>query len=120
MTSYIKLSTGEYPRYEGDIRLEHPEITEDQTYPNFPCPSTYAPVVMDEMPQFNNETHSSELLYPENINGVWRARWSPIRPFSPAELSTQARIKAHEESLRPGASLRQNLDATGSAPNVIG
>jgi hypothetical protein len=43
--AYIKIATLEYPRHEGDIRLEHPEILESQTGATFPCPPTYAKVV---------------------------------------------------------------------------
>jgi hypothetical protein len=122
MTSYIKLSTGEYPRYEGDIRLEHPEITEEQTYPNFPCPSTYASVEMDPTPVYDPTTHFTEPLYPEQINGVWRVRWSPLRPLTPTELAENQRklelFKASQKAA--GSSLYKNLDAAGSAPDVIG
>ncbi len=120
MTTYIKLLTGEFPRHEGDIRLEHPEITEDQTYPNFPCPPTYAPVVIESMPTYDPTTHTTELLYPEKINGVWTARWSPVRPFTPQELLRNQKNIDALKAFEPQSSLTKNLDAAGSAPDVIG
>lgn len=42
--AYIRLSTLEYPVYEGDIRREHEEIREDQTGDTFPCPEGFAKV----------------------------------------------------------------------------
>ncbi len=71
MSTYIKLSTLEYPRYEGDIRLEHSEIREDQTWPDFPCPDTYALVTSVEIPVFNPETQCVNEVPPAQIEGVW-------------------------------------------------
>lgn len=73
MHFYIKLSTGEYPRYEGDIRAEHPEILESQTYPNFPCPPTYAFVEVQPPSDFNPATHRARLAAPVQADGKWTA-----------------------------------------------
>jgi hypothetical protein len=76
MIAYIKLSTLEYPRHEGDIRLEHPEIPESQTSPNFPCPPTYAPVKPTDPPAFDPTRQRAELVTPEQLpDGTWEARW---------------------------------------------
>jgi hypothetical protein len=48
--AYIRLSTLEYPVYEGDIRREHEEIREDQTGDNFPCPEGFAKVEHTDPP----------------------------------------------------------------------
>jgi len=85
MTTYIKISTLEYPRYEGDIRLEHPEIFESQTYPNFPCPNTYALVVPVEMPSCNYETQTIEELLPIQNEGVWTQQFL-VRDLTDEEL----------------------------------
>lgn len=69
--TYIKLSTLEYPRYEGDIRLEYPEITEDQTGPTFPCPPTYALVQDVPWPENTDPNKTIEELSPIQIDGVW-------------------------------------------------
>lgn len=42
--AYIRLSTLEYPIYEGDIRREYENIREDQTGDTFPCPEGFAKV----------------------------------------------------------------------------
>jgi len=75
MSAYIKLSTLEYPRHEGDIRLEHPEIQESQTGDTFPCPSTYALVVPTTPTAFNKDTHTAEEQQPLQVNGVWTQQW---------------------------------------------
>lgn len=84
MSAYIKLSTLEYPRHEGDIRREHPEIAEDQTWPNFPCPDTYAEVVATPMPDFDRMTQGLITLPPVQIGGVWTHVWG-IRELSQEE-----------------------------------
>lgn len=73
---YIKLSTLEFPRYEGDIRLEHPEIPVDLTGPTFPCPETYAPVTVMQPPPFDYETQVCETSQPvQDENGNWKMNW---------------------------------------------
>lgn len=80
MTAYIKLSTLEYPRHEGDIRNEHPEIREDQTWPDFPCPDTHAFVVETTPPaaDFAKQETAAEIA-PKQINGVWTQQWEVRR-----------------------------------------
>ncbi len=85
---YIKLSTLEFPRYEGDIRLEHPEIPEDQTGPTFPCPETYAPVTVVQPPPFDYETQVCETSQPvQDENGLWKISWL-IRDKTPEEIES--------------------------------
>jgi hypothetical protein len=90
MTAYIKLSTLEYPRHEGDIRLEHPEIREDQTWPNFPCPDTYALVEWIDPPTIDGTTQIVELQQPIQENGVWKMIWA-VRDLTVEELESRAR-----------------------------
>jgi hypothetical protein len=75
MSTYIKLSTLEYPRHEGDIRLEHPDIREDQTWPNFPCPDTYALVVQTDPPTIDATEQYCYQGAPVQVDGVWRSTW---------------------------------------------
>lgn len=89
MSAYIKLSTLEYPRYEGDIRLEHPEIREDQTWPDFPCPDTYALVTPVEIPEFNRKTQCIEEQTPIQIDGVWTQQYL-VRELNEEELQAIA------------------------------
>lgn len=91
MSSYIKLSTLEYPRHEGDIRREHPEISEDQTGPTFPCPDTYAPVVETPIPE-TSDTQTAYEVSPEQINGVWTRVWV-VRDLTTEELDYRARVR---------------------------
>ena len=87
MSSYIKLSTLEYPRHEGDIRQEHPEITEDQTGPTFPCPDTYALVAETPMPE-SSATQVVTEAAPTQINGVWTRVWV-VRDATAEEIAAR-------------------------------
>ena len=89
MTTYIKLLTLEYPRYEGDIRLEHPDIREDQTHPNFPCPDTYALVTPIQIPSYNEETQCAEEIAPVQIEDVWTQQFL-VRDLTAEELEARA------------------------------
>ncbi len=97
-SAFIKLSTGEYPKYEGDIRREHPEIPETATWPNFPCPSTYAVVHWESSPEHNFETHTAYELPPKNVDGVWRVQWA-VRPFTEQELADMQTQRQQEQEL---------------------
>jgi hypothetical protein len=87
MTVYIKLSTFEYPQHEGDIRREHPDISEELTGDTFPCPDTFALVVQTPMP----DTTSTQLAYeapPVQVNGVWQNVWA-IRELTQEEIAAR-------------------------------
>jgi hypothetical protein len=108
MSAYIKLATLEYPFYQGDIRLEHPEIGEI-----FECPTTYAPVkeILFEnsgLPEIDGNTQTIYELPPVNSNGVWSMSWA-VRALTQEELSVKAQM-----------TVVLNTDAAGSKPNVIG
>jgi len=75
MSIYIKLLTLEYPRHEGDIRLEYPEILETQTGDDFPCPSTYAKVEWVDPPEINPNTQKYFELSPTQVGGIWTIVW---------------------------------------------
>ena len=119
MIPYIKLSTLEYYRHEGDIRLEHPEIPEDATYPNFPCPPTYAPVTILECPEYNPETQRVELLPPQCIDGVWTAGWGEVYTYTDDELA-QIKTNLDAQSARLGIRPPSDLTASGAPPDVLG
>ena len=87
MSAYIKLTTLEYPRHEGDIRREHPEISEDQTWPNFPCPSTYALVEETPRPVFTN-TQTAYEVAPVQVDGVWKQVWE-VRDLTADEIAAR-------------------------------
>lgn len=85
MTTYIKLSTLEYPRHEGNIRQEYLEISEDLTGPAFPCPDTYARVEDTPEPTATDTQVVIEQS-PECVDGVWRRVWL-VRDATPEELA---------------------------------
>lgn len=92
---YLKLSTMEYPRYEGDIRAEHPEILDSQTGETFPCPDTYAPVYASPRPETNQALNQILPGTPVQIDGVWREVWN-IVPIPTDVLAIIARRKRDE------------------------
>jgi len=99
MSAYIKLSTLEYPRHEGDIRIEHPEISESQTGDTFPCPSTYALVVPTTAPAFDEATQIAQEQAPVQVDGVWTQQWL-VRSLTAQELEAKALELAEIEKIR--------------------
>lgn len=69
---YINLETLEYPIYEGDIKLRHPNISFPQ---NFVPPDGYAKVNPTSRPTCAQLQKIVELP-PELVDGVWRQRWA--------------------------------------------
>jgi hypothetical protein len=108
MSIYIKLSTLEFPRYEGDIRIDHPEITEDQTGDTFPCPDTYAKVRIGTYPTIDNDTQYVEYDTPAFINGEWVSEYKVINMSQ--EFIDE--VKKQKEKTSP-------LMKSGKVPNVI-
>lgn len=104
MSVYIKLSTLEYPRHEGDIRLEHPEITQDQTGDTFPCPDTYAPVEATAPPSFVEVIQKVIEGLPECVDGVWRTTWEVV-DATPEDIAADP--------------INELDQIAGSAPDVI-
>lgn len=98
MSAYIKLSTLEYPRHEGDIRLEYPEIIEDQTGATFPCPDTYALITPVQIPECNHDTQAVEETAPIQIAGVWTQQFL-VRALTTEELEERAALLAQMAQL---------------------
>lgn len=84
---YIKLSTLEFPRHEGDIRLEYPEILESQTGDTFPCPNTYAPVAYVESPEIT-DSQLNESSPIQDEFGNWALSWT-IRDLTAEEVQAR-------------------------------
>lgn len=82
MTTYIKLATGEYPRHQGDVRLEYPDIGEP-----FVLPETYAHVQGTEMPEHDYDTQRAEETPPVLVDGVWIMQWR-VRDATPEEIES--------------------------------
>ena len=93
MIEYINVNTLAYPVYEGDIRLEHPGISEEQTGDAFPCPEGYAQVISAMPPQYNWETHRLYADMPSQDADGWRKVWR-LRPLTDVEKQQQAELVA--------------------------
>lgn len=117
---YLKLSTMQFPLYEGDIRLEHPEITEDQTGDTFPIPDGFVSVALDPIPEYDQKSQSIFFNAPEQNNGNWTVSW---RIEDLPEEIVKKRIEEQNDLL---AGINNNtmigmpnIDVNGSAPSVI-
>jgi len=83
MSTYIKLSTLEYPRHIGDIQLD-PAGSED-----------YAPVEWVDRPTFNSERERCYIGNPVNLNGVWKTSWI-VEQIPDSEQADKLRLKRNE------------------------
>lgn len=110
MSTYIKLSTLEYPRYEGDIRLEYSEIREDQTEPDFPCPDTYAKVQQVSPPDIDNTKQRLYELAPIQIDSIWTQQWA-VRDLTQQEIDDIAKFIEESKNLF--------VNSSGNVPNAI-
>jgi len=101
---YIKLSTLEYPRHQGDIRLEYPGMGEE-----FVLPNTYAFVHVEPMPEYDGTTSVFEYSPPFEQDGQW---------FQ----NGQVRLRTEEEQIEFEKMLdrMRPLEAKGTEPDVIG
>lgn len=108
MATYINTVTNEYPLYPGDMELRFPDFDETNV------PEGYAVVVQPEIPDWT-EAQRVEELAPILVNGVWTKQYAIL------DL-TQEEIAANEvarKAARLGNRNIQNLNQSGSAPNVI-
>jgi hypothetical protein len=82
MTSYIKLSTGEYPRHIGDIEIDSAGSAD------------YAHVEWVDRPSFDRATQRCYEGLPVQENGTWYTTWV-VRDATPDE------IEAFNKSVTP-------------------
>lgn len=119
MATYIRLSNFEYPLFEGDIRNEHPEIKEEQTWPNFPCPPEFALVNHVDKPQLNSHLQYAMQGKPEQKNNQWYMTWE-IKEITQEKFDElEAEHKRIMESRMTYKDPRK-LNNSGTAPNVVG
>jgi hypothetical protein len=111
MSAYIKLSTIEYPRHEGDIRIEYPNIGV-----TFICPDTYAEVKETQQPYFNMLEETAVEIQPTLQNGIWTQTWL-VRPYTQEEIDAKKALEEYVKSLSKPSS---DITKSGSAPDVIG
>jgi hypothetical protein len=112
--AFIKLATLEYPRHEGDIRAEHPEILETQTGDTFPCPATYAPVHYVDQPEFNELLQYCRESTPVQIDGQWFINWSVTqKPESAlgAEIRTKRKFLIEPTDWTQGKDIPDSVSA---------
>ena len=74
MSTYIKLSTLEYPRHTGDIEID-PDGAAD-----------YAQVQWVDQPDFDDATKRCGEGAPEQVGGQWRMTWV-IRDATASEIA---------------------------------
>jgi hypothetical protein len=115
--AYMRLSDMMFPLFEGDIRLAHPDIPESATGDNFPCPSTFVPVINTPAPEYNGATHKMLCQSAELVEDVWQTKWEAVPRNFEEEARIVQEIKQMQE--RYGGLAALNLDAPGSVPNVI-
>ena len=115
--SYLKLSTMEYPLFEGDIRLEHPEISEFQTGDTFPCPENFVKVKEIEHPNFDaSQNQYVKEQMPQQIDGVWTQVFS-VETYTAEELKQIEEFKKMQRA-KSMPSI-PDTSGSGSAPNVV-
>jgi hypothetical protein len=107
---YIKNGNTEQIRFEGDIRIEHPEITEDQTGDLFPSIDGYEPVYEIPIPEYN-QTQTFEISTITKIDGKWVRQYT-IRNMTDDEIKAR---NALLESLTQTPETRK----PGSKPNAV-
>jgi hypothetical protein len=109
MHTYIQISTKQYPCYEGDIRVDHPEIPEGATWPDFPCPSDYAPVHHVDPPIHDRLLHGAYETAPILVNGKWYMTWAVT------ELTTQQKLEALQSQItQENTRIKMDMDIAKS------
>lgn len=108
---YLKLSTMEYPRYEGDIRLEFPDIPIELTGESFPTPDEYVIVYVDERPDVSGDQYVAvgDVV---NVDGVWRQTWV-VKALTDEQKNSISQMQK-KFMFKP-----RNIDVNGNPPNVI-
>lgn len=105
--TYLKIDTLEYPLYQGDIRLKHPEIGNE-----FILPEGYVEVEPVDLP-IKNENQDYIRLAPEKIDGKYFQRIG-VRDLTENEIQERKKLM---EQFMP----KTNTDTTlsGTPPDVI-
>ena len=119
MPAYIRLADRAYPRFEGDIRNEHPEITEDQTGDTFPVVDDYALVQWVDPPAVNPPLEYAYEGPPEEVDGQWRMVWLVGTRTQEEWDAMQAELERIRNPKPPGQDPKR-LAQPGTAPNVEG
>lgn len=109
MATYINTNTNEYPLYTGDMQLIFPDFDDVN------IPEGYALVPHLDAPTCTATQRIKELL-PILVDGVWVKQFE-IVDLTPEEILVREQMELeYKNSQNPPA---QNLNVSGSAPNVV-
>jgi len=107
MSAYVNINSLGFPFHEGDIRLLHPEIREDQTGDTFPCPPEFALVKENPPPEYDPTKQRLERSMPFNIDGVWQYTWTLI-DLTPDEMTAYQTAKSNYEQMMANQNAQSN------------
>jgi len=109
MSTYIKLSTQEYPRHIGDIELDPAGMAD------------YALVEWVDRPVINPKTHHCQIGMPVQVGGVWKTNWvvTPI-PQEEQAAALQAEIVAATQARLDAFARTRFYDDIKSASDYAG
>ena len=114
--NFLKFSSLQYPLQEGDIRLDYPEIHEDQTGDYFNVPADYVSVEQTTPPSHDPKTQYLSQSTPVQVNGGWQSVWV-VNDFTAEALAIFAALDKPTE--RPHRPKRPPTNVDGGPPNVI-
>lgn len=83
----------EYPRFQGDLELAHPDWKEGDALPD-----GWRIVVQSEVPEMDYATEIAEEGFPVEVNGVWQQNWV-VRKLTAEELERMNAPKTAKEKL---------------------
>lgn len=112
--TYINTTTLQYPLFQGDIRLEFPNMGEE-----FVLPDGYAEIVSIPWPEdYDVNLFRVVELAPENVDGVWMQRFDIV---AKTEIEIENEKNFYLEFVKQNKQFEPpDLTAPGSAPDVIG
>ena len=91
MSTYINKITNEYPLYEGDIRLAHPEISEE-----FILPEEFAVVIESQLPELQENEIFYEMPPVLNNDGNYEKVYE-TRMLTEEEMAQKAEMRKEYE-----------------------
>ena len=94
MSRYIELFTSAYPRHQGDVRLQYPDMGQE-----FVLPETYAYVEWVDPPACDELLQRAEEVAPELVGGTWYMRWT-VRDLTQEEIDSIARDNENRRKLQ--------------------
>ena len=96
MSTYIKLSTLEYPRHNGDIQNDPAGMAD------------YAEVQWVDQPTFNRERERCAIGSPAQVDGQWVTTWN-VTPIPDEEEA--AKVRSHRNTKLKESDWTQVADA---------